>query len=161
MNCWSSEGAEDASDCWLRTIDFALKLVSVKFAAFAFVLPTLSLVFWKSAFFSLFFLALYPILAALSSTVEQIHATKVKPPSEKIPPRFPTLCGVVILSILSITPRERTTTWLMEMIQFSKMLSQYSDCTYIHSHIHTRLHHALAYPRQCLPCSPSGGSYRL
>jgi hypothetical protein len=31
-------------------------------------------------------LALDPILAALSSTIKQIHATKVKTPTEKIPP---------------------------------------------------------------------------
>jgi hypothetical protein len=99
VNCWSREGAEVASDCWLRTIDFALKLVSVKLAAFAFVFPTLSLVFWKSCFFSLFFLALDPILAALSSTVKQIHATKVKTPTEKIPPAENfgfVFCGVVL-----------------------------------------------------------------
>lgn len=41
---------------------FALKLVSVAFAALGFALPTLSFAFWKSFFFSFFFLALEPIL---------------------------------------------------------------------------------------------------
>ena len=41
---------------------FDVKLVSVKLTAFGFVLPTLSLGFWKSFFFSFFFRALAPIL---------------------------------------------------------------------------------------------------
>jgi hypothetical protein len=45
-------------------------------------------------------LALDPILAALSSTVEQIHATKVKLPSEKIPPSFQ-LCSPFFAGLLS------------------------------------------------------------
>ena len=42
---------------------FALKLVLVAFAAFGGVFPTLSFAFWKSFFFSFFFLALDPMLS--------------------------------------------------------------------------------------------------
>lgn len=43
-------------------IPLDLKLVSVKLDAFALALPTFSLGFWKSFFFSFFFLVLEPIL---------------------------------------------------------------------------------------------------
>ena len=44
-----------------RHAPFDLKLVFVKLAGFGFALPTLSLVFWKSFFFSFFLRALDPI----------------------------------------------------------------------------------------------------
>jgi hypothetical protein len=48
--------------CIWSILHFELKLVSVKLEDFGFVFPTFSLGFWKSFFFSFFFLLLEPIL---------------------------------------------------------------------------------------------------
>lgn len=45
----------------MPVLHFDLKLVSVKLEAFGLALPTFNLGFWKSFFFSFFFLSLEPI----------------------------------------------------------------------------------------------------
>jgi len=45
-NCAIVVGAVSCSDCCFKPIDFALKLVSVKLAAFGLVFPTFSFGFW-------------------------------------------------------------------------------------------------------------------
>ena len=109
VNCWSMEGAAAVSDCWLRTIDLALKLVSVKFAALAFVLPTLSLVFWKSCFFSLFFFALDPIVVCLLSfnlcRVDPCHQGEARPTTKKNSPVstfVAAFCGVALSHLIHL-----------------------------------------------------------
>lgn len=59
----AGRASDNFRTAWRFHPPFALKLVSVAFAAFGLVLPTLSLTFWKSFFFSFFFLALEPILS--------------------------------------------------------------------------------------------------
>lgn len=72
------EGALSISCSHTRTqsflnLPFALKLVSVAFAALGLALPTFNFGFWKSFFFSFLFLALDPILSIhpLSSCLPQ------------------------------------------------------------------------------------------
>ena len=49
-------------DWWARTMPLDWKLVSVKFVGLGRAFPTFNLGFWKSFFFSCFFLALDPIV---------------------------------------------------------------------------------------------------
>lgn len=60
-NCADWVGAVVVSDCFARTMDLDLKLVSVKLSGLGRALPTFSLGFLKSLAFSFFFLELDPI----------------------------------------------------------------------------------------------------